>query len=80
MVPSTYGLKNFLRENVLTDLFKESIFLFRDDERVQRKCESGTTHTRRDMENSRPIQCHEDKLQTTAVEYSSLNTTVTPFC
>ena len=51
MVPSTYGLKNFLRENVLTDLFKESIFLFRDDERVQRKCESGTTHTRRDMED-----------------------------
>ena len=33
------------------DLFKESIFLFRDDERVQRKCESGTTHTRRDMED-----------------------------
>ena len=62
-----------LRE-CIDQFIQESIFLFRDDERVQRKCESGTTHARRDMEDSWPIQRHEDKLQTTAVEYSSLRT------
>ena len=60
-----------LRENVLTNLLKESLFIFRDDERVQRVCESGANHARGDGADSRPIQYHEDKLQTTAVEYSS---------